>query len=167
MNPAKLFVSAKDIPENKLVGRIALNEDNVPGILVKVKTINTTKIYVGFDLEKGTEWVSLDPVVMTVNIAMRAAIDLFYVLRDAKREEFKTKLDISVSPPMSTEEVMSDLENATWSQISFTKDSPPEALQDFLNKIFGQDTPNNNSNNSSFDDNYFEIDNDDEDSHNN
>lgn len=165
MNLNTVFVSAETLPENKLLGRIAVNEENVLGFLINVKTINNTKIYVGFDLEKGTEWVSLAPLVMTTNMSIGAVLDMFYALKDIKRRELKPKVDISISPPMSTGEMLSDMEGASWSKFSFDNTTPPDVIQDFFNKLFGgplgvDDSP------TSYNDNDFKIDNDDEDRHN-
>lgn len=166
MNPADLFVFAKDLPEKKILGRIAINEENTPGILIKVKSIDKTKIYVGMDIAKGTEWVSLNPMVMTSGISLRTAMELYYVLRDIKRDELRAKLDVSISSPMSTDEVISDLGNATWSKFTFDDTMPPEAIQDFFSKLFGNQMGMNDESTSPYNDNDFKIDNEDEDPHN-
>lgn len=165
MNPAELFISAHSLPESKTLGRIAINEENVPGILLKIKKIENTNIYIGIDLAKGTEWVSLKPMILNSNISLHAAAELYYVLRDIERNKIRAKLDISMSSPISTEDMMVDLKDMQWSKFSFDENTSPSDIKDFLNKLFGPSTSEDCS--PPYNDNDFKIDNEDEDLHNN
>lgn len=163
MNINDLFVSAGTLPLAKhksLIGKLAINERNVPGVLVNIDNIDGTHIFIGFDLAKGESWVSLNPSIMMTPISMRAAMEWFYTLRDIRKDTLKSKVGISISPPMSSDDVLKDLENATWNKLVVNEGTPPEAIQDFLNKLFNPNSPPSDNFYTDID---FKIDNEDED----
>jgi hypothetical protein len=162
INPEKLFVLADTLSDDKVIGSIAINEENIPGLLIKVKNINNTKIYIGFDIAKGGEWVALNPMIMVPRMSVRTALELYYTLKEIKREEFKAKLDISVSGPLSAEQVISEMNGVTWNKFSFDENTPTEEIHEFFNKLF-EGPMGNNAPPSAYNDNDFKIDNEDED----
>lgn len=163
LNLSNFFYSAPEGPDKKALGKIAINEDGVVGFIASVKTIGTTKIYVGMELSKGLEWVSLAPTVLNSKINLRAAMEMFYVLQDVKKSELKAKMDISISPPIIPGVDIGD--PSTWQKISFNQDATPENFQSFIEKILFSDGFNPQSNNP-YSENDFKIDNEDEDGDN-
>jgi hypothetical protein len=156
----KFFFAAQSAPDKKVVGRIAINEEGVSGFIVKVKTVGTTKIYVGIELATGTEWVSLNPTVLNERVGSRAAVEMFYTIQDLRKKELISKVDISISPPMSGGTDFTAIDPSTWKKISFDEDSPGD-LKDFLEKFLfpGSPPPSDNL----YSENDFKIDNEEED----
>lgn len=118
------------------VNKIAINEERLVGFIVKVKSLNTVKIYVGFDLETGEEWVSMNPLILNCKINLHSVNDMMLCLKDSLRKSLKEKnkreIGIATTFPES-----SSTGGITWNKISFS-DGPnndPMGFEDFLKKI--------------------------------
>jgi hypothetical protein len=157
----KFFFAAQSVPDKKVVGRIAINEEGVSGFIVKVKAIGTTKIYVGVELGTGTEWVSLNPAVLNERVGSRATVEMFYVIQDLKKKDLMSKVDISISPPLTGgADFTTAMDPSNWKKISFDEDGSGD-LKDFLEKFLfpGSPPPSDNL----YSENDFKIDNEEED----
>lgn len=161
-NFSNLFCSAADLSDRATIGKIAINENGEAGFIACVKTIGAAKIYVGIDLAKGTEWVSLVPQVFNTKINLRTAMEMFLILQDAKKEELKSRLDISISPPLGPDSKIED--PSTWKKITIDPNTAPEDFQSLLEKFLFPYFNNPEKNNYSEDD--FKFDNEEEDKDN-
>jgi len=155
------FVKASDIAgkERKIaLHKLAINEEGVLGFITKVKELNGTLVFVGFEVGKIGEWVSLTPLILNSKIGFRSALEICHVLEDHRNDSVAKNIEISVSPPMPMNGFPGPWDPTSWNKIEIS-DNDKESFQNFMQKFL---FPESNSKNPPFPDNDFKIDNEDE-----
>ena len=58
------YYLAGELTDELVKHKLAINEEGILGVILNVKQLGPTKVYVGFELNEMEEWVSLIPSVL-------------------------------------------------------------------------------------------------------
>lgn len=156
-----LFIKSEDLTgkEHKLaVNRLAVNEEGVVGFITKVKKLNNTLVFVGFELGKISEWVSLSPLILNTKVGFRSTLEICHILEESRPESSSKNVEISVSPPMPINGFPGPWDPSTWNKIELSSDDK-DSFQNFMQKFL---FPDSKPQKPPFSENDFKIDNEDD-----
>lgn len=150
------YYLAGELTDELVKHKLAINEEGILGVILNVKQLGPTKVYVGFELNEMEEWVSLIPSVLYGAVHPLALMEFARILVPPVEEK---TIKIQTTNPTH---FFGPYGPAAWNTVTLN-DKEKGDFKDIMSKFFLAD-PNNNIN--PFKDTDFKLDNEAEDDNN-
>jgi hypothetical protein len=139
MNVNNLFYAAEEILNLDAVNHIAVNEQGVLGFITKVKSVNDVKVYLGFELGKLADWVSLNPTVLKEKISFRSGIEMCHHLQQQFEDDDNEMPFANMSVEIGS--AVDSNNPVMWTKMELNEDEK-EFMENFIKKVLPNSTQN-------------------------